>query len=416
MPLIYVDDNGFHRASRDDLRAYLEATFKGIHGPNIDLSSEVLDGQLVDALADEWDSIFSLAEQVYRMRSPAAATGAGLARLVQINGIKKQDPAPSVGTVTLTGVPGSIVPAGSLVGNAQPGVAATFATVADATIGGGGTVDVAVQSTNTGPVPGDDGDLSVVLTLVPGWTSVTNAAPVLLGNAGETDAKLRTRRAASVALSSVGILDGLEGALLQVPGVLQARVRENPEDTTQTLIDGAALAPHAIQAMVIGGDPAAVAQTIWEKRSLGVTMVGGTTVAHVDSQGVSHNIKFDTLGGGINEAPIYVEIHTATPLSSDDQGAIAQAIAQRGGGTLTVNEVVLPGSQIGEGVSVSDVYDAITALKFSSLPSLKVGKIFIGLAAWPTVEDDIPLAYNEIAAWAPTVDPDVGAQIKFVSP
>lgn len=412
MPLAFIDDTGIHVPRQDEVLAYINSIFYGVYGADIDISPSTDDGQRIGILSEALSDLFQLAVDIFNSRSPAGARGAALARLVKINGITKKDPAPSVGTVTLTGIPGSIVPAGSLVGNALPGVAATFATVVDATIGGGSTVDVGVQSTATGPIPGDVDDLSVVLTVIPGWTSVTNAAAVILGNTGETDAQLRVRRAASVALSSIGILDGLEAALLQVPGVLQARVWENPEDTTQTLAGGPTLAPHAIEVMTIDGDPAVIAQTIWEKRSLGVTMVGGTTVAHVDSQGVSHDIRFDTIGGGITLAPIYVEVHTAVALSPTEKALVAAAIAARGGGTLTVNGVALPGAQIGEAVSVSDIYDAITALKFSSLPNLKVGKIFIGLAPSPTLEDDIALAYNQIA----TFDPSVNVTTTFVSP
>ncbi len=159
---------------------------------------------------------------------------------------------------------------------------------------------------------------------------------------------------------------------------------------------------------------AAIAQTIWVRKSLGVTTVGLHTETVTDTQGVPHNIKFDVPGDGIFDKPIYVEVHTATPLSSDDQATVIKAIADRGKGLLPINGEFLPGSQIGETVSVSDVYDAITALKLTSMPSLKVGKIFIGLSASPTLEDDIPMFYDWIATWDATVG--VGAHTTFASP
>jgi uncharacterized phage protein gp47/JayE len=409
MPLIYIDDTGIHAARQDEILAYLQSVFKGIYGVDIDLATETPDGQFIGVLSEVWSDIFQVTVEVFNGRSPAGAIGAALARLVKINGITKKDPAYSSTTVTLGGINGSPVPAGALIGNSQPGVTATFKTLVDGVVGGAA---VPVQATVAGPIPGSAGDLSVPLTVVPGWTTVTNASGVALGTTGETDAVLRARRTASVALASIGILDGLEAALLQVPGVTQARVRENPEDTTQSLADGGTLVAHAIEAMVIGGDPAAIAETIWRKRSLGVTMVGGHVQSVTDSQGVAHDIKFDTLGSGIIGKPIYVEVHTATALSGDVQIQVAQAISDRGNGLLKINDVTLPGSQIAETVSVSDIYDAITALKFSTLPDLKVGKVFIGLAPSPTLEDDIPMAFNWIATW----DPGVSVQTTFVSP
>jgi uncharacterized phage protein gp47/JayE len=411
VPLIYVDRaTGLHRASRSDLRSYLESSLKGIYGAGIDLSPATQDGQLVDALTDVYDELLSVVVQIYSARSPTGATGAALARLVKINGVTKKGPAHSTGVVTLTSAatsPDVPVPAGARIGNSHPGVSATFETTEDVTIpGGGGTVDVDVRSTVTGPVRGNAHELTNIITAIPGWAMADNASAVVLGDDGETDAKLRARRAASVALPSQGIVDGLRGALLQLPDVKECIVRENPEDTIQTLPDGGALAPHAVQVIIRGGaDPKAIAETIWIKKSSGVTLVGATTYDVKDSRDKTHTMKWDTPA----EVPIYVTVHTAAPLASAAQDEISQAIANLGGGTFTLNGAPLPGSLIGEDVSVSDVFIAITALSATTQPDLKVSEIDIGLTANPTTTAPVAIAFNEIATWDP-------ANVSFASP
>jgi hypothetical protein len=420
----HIDETGFHRTTKAEYLANLKAGYRGIYGADINLDPDTADGQRLDKEASLLDELAQTLEDVYNGRSPAGAIGAALARLVGINGVTKKGPLFTTTSVVLGGIPGTVIPAGSLVG-ASSNATIKVQTTADATIGGGSVSPaVPVAALVYGAIVIPAGTLDTPLTVISGWTTVAQAADAAVGTTGETDAALRARRAASVALPSQAILDGLEAAILQITNVGQARVRENPADTTQTLADGGSLVAHAIEAMCLppdGGsfsseDLKAIAQVIWLKRSLGVTMVGGHTEVITDSQGVDHDISFDIPGAGIVLKPIYVEIHTATPLSSGDQDAVAQAIEARGRGLLKVNGVPLPGSKISEAVAASDVYDAITFLKLTTMPQLKVSKVLIGLTAWPTVEDDIPLAYNEIAAWGATVDPDVGAQIKFVSP
>jgi uncharacterized phage protein gp47/JayE len=402
MPLIYIDDTGIHAARLDEIKAYVESVLRGIYGLDIDLSTETTDGQLVGTLSEVWSDILQVCVQIYNARSPAGATGAALARLVKINGVTKKDPAPSTGTATLTSAStttaGVLVPAGSRLANAQPGVAATFMTTADATIpAGGGTVDVGIQSTVNGPIPGNAGDLTNIITVIPGWASVTNAADVTLGTTGETDAQLRTRRAASVALPSQGIVDGLRAAILQLSGVEQCIVRENPEDTVQTLADGGTLAPHAIQVIVKGGDHAEIAKTIWLKKSAGVTLVGAITATVTDSQGVDHDIKLDDP----TPTPIYVKVNTTSALSGDVQTAVKNSIVARGQGLLKLTGVPLPGSQIGEDVSVSDIYQAIAVLSVTTVPGLKVNEIDIGTSPSPTTDTPVAIAFDHIATWDP---------------
>jgi uncharacterized phage protein gp47/JayE len=398
----YLDSTGYHLTPASVRLANLKATAQGIFGTGIDLSPDSPDGKWLASLAQAQADTDALLNDIYNQRAPSGATGVQLARLALINGVKKKGPQFSTGTVTLSGTVGKVFPAGSLIGNSADATA-IFATDVDATIGGGGTSGpVNVTSSVAGPIAGDAGDLSVLLTVVNGITGVTNSEPVILGNDGESDDALRVRRTASVALPSQGIVDGLEASLLQVAGVTQARVRENPQDTTQTLADGGTLAPHAIQALVLGGAAADIARAIYLKRALGCTLVGSTTFNIADTQGVLHTMAWDVP----SDVNIYVTVTLSTSPGPGVANAIKAAIVAWGKGLLAYDGSVLtesgtkpayPGSQIGGAVRWAQSF-----IPINSIPGLDVLSVKLGTAPSPTLQADITLAYNQIATWDPS--------------
>lgn len=392
MPLCRIDGLGFHRATKKEIRDYLAMSYAGIF-PGGDFAPETPEGRWIDRLTDDLSGMIDVLGQMHAARSPSAALGAQLSRIARINGVTRNPPERSTGTVTCSGVAGTPIPAGSRIGNAAHSDA-IFETVADAVLEGG-VATVAVRSTVVGPVPGDAGDLSIPLTVISGWNSVTNPASVSLGNLGETDAELRTRRAGSVAINSQGIVDGLRAALLQVPDVTEAVVRENPEDTTQVIADGGPLAAHAIQCLVRGGAAAAIAQTIALRRAPGCTTVGAVEEGVVDAQGVSQTIRFDRP----DDHAVYVNVRTPAALTADEEASVRDAIVARGLGQLVVNGLTLPGSKISESVAPSDVWTAITALQLTTMPSLRVSGIDIGSSPSPSGDAEIAVPFDAIATW-----------------
>jgi uncharacterized phage protein gp47/JayE len=400
----YIDDTGYHRTGKADRLASLQASVRAIFGANIDLGPDTPDGQLLDGFAGYIDEIDQLVEAAYNARSPSQATGAALSRLVRLNGVARKSEAFATAILTLTGTNGTFVPKGSLVASSVDG-SVVFATDEDVTIAGSTAVSA------TAKVSGTLADtaiaahtLTVVLTVISGWNSSDNADDATNGAPGETDAQLRTRRALSVAMPSQGIVDGLEAHLLQILDVQDAVVRENPEDTTQTLADGGTLAPHAIQVIVEGGADLDVAQAIYLRRASGCTMVGSQVVSVPNSQGVGLDVRFDRA----DHLPVYVVVHSASALATDVQDQIKAAIVALGNGALMLNGTPLPGSKIGRGVAVSDIYAAIMVLTVTALPGLIVAGIDLGTSPSPTGAL-ISIAYNQIATWD-------SANVGFASP
>jgi uncharacterized phage protein gp47/JayE len=372
-----ITDAGFVKTRLDQRLADLETAVQGIFGSDIDLSPESPDGQLLGVFAEALADLDDLAEAVYNGRSPAGARGASLARLVRLNGLTKKAAQFSTATVTLGGSPGAVIPIGALVTSSiDPTV--VFETTGANTIGGGGTIAAAMRATVSGPLRAPAGTLTIVTTVVSGWTSAVNGSDAAVGNDDESDPTLRLRREASVALPSQGIIDGLYAALVQDADVTRAKVYENPTDVP----DANGLPRHSINVIVQGGDPVDIANSIWLKKSVGVTQVGAVSQTITDIQGITHTMRFDRPV----DAPIWITIVTAaTPvLGMDTKAAIADAIVAWG----------LANSDIGSDVIWSQLFVPI-----NTIPGLNIINLYIGLAEFPTFQANIVMDFNAIATW-----------------
>ena len=105
------------------------------------------------------------------------------------------------------------------------------------TIGAGGYVDLVFACATTGPIacPGasaPNGYLNRIYQAIPGWDSINNSADGVLGRLVENRSQFESRRQLMVAQNAAGWADAVLGAVLAVPGVLDAYVYENPLGVT----------------------------------------------------------------------------------------------------------------------------------------------------------------------------------------
>lgn len=388
-----IDDSGFTRDRLDIIKANADAAMRQIYGENADLTTSSPDGQYTAITSEAADTVGQLAEDVFNARSPANASGAALSRLVRLAGIARNPASYSTADVVHTGTPGTVIPDGSLIDTGtEP--AAHFRTVGDATIGSGGSVAGTVRSTTTGPVFGAAGAISVIKTVISGWTSVTNAAAVNLGSDQETDAALRVRFRASAALSSKSVIDGLYAALANVAGVSDAAVFENKTGSPISRAGATDLPPNSIQAVVRGGLDASIAAAIWAKASGGVTLVGATTGFVTDAQGNLQAVKYDRP----TRTDVYVVVSlkyptiTGAPPSDALKAAISKAVADFGNATSRVGAVVVRAqlnAPVLAAIGGDQTKPSATRLNF----------ITIGLTAGLQASSDLFMPFNAYASW-----------------
>jgi len=279
-----IDANGITAPSYNDIYSSLQASFYQIYGSDAYITPDSQDGQLLAIFAQAMHDANQATIMAYNNFSPATAVGVGLSSVVKINDISRAVASASQVDVTLTGVAGTIINngvVGDTLGNKWnlPG----YVLIPPA-----GTVTVTATSQALGAIPATVGSITKILTPVTNWQTVTNADSASLGEPVESDGQLRSRQAVSPALNSKTVAQGIEAALLAIPGVTYLKLYENDTNTT----DSNGLPAHSIGVVIEGGDATTIANTILVTKGVGVATYGTTTVAVPDISGAMRNINF----------------------------------------------------------------------------------------------------------------------------
>lgn len=364
--------SGFSRKRLVDIKADIETALKSAFGENIDLDPQSGFGQFVgilsEALSDQWES----QENVYNSQYPSTAQGNQLSNVVQYNGIERQAASKSTVTATLSGVDGTIIPAGS-----QASVAATgdiFVTLSDVTISSG-FATVQMEALETGVISAVAGTLTNIETPIFGWTSITNASDATEGQAEETDAELRVRREQSTQALGQNLIDSLFGQLLNLDGVIDAVVKDN-----KTAVPADGIPAYQFLVSIVGGVDAEIAEAIWKNTPQGIASSGTTTVVYVDDQGFPQDVKFTRPA----EVDIYfkVDITTGTEFPGSGSDDIKDAIVAYG----------IENFKISDDVILSEFYTPI-----NTIPGITTIDLRIGLTPSPTGTSNITIDLDEVS-------------------
>ena len=375
-----VGPDGFQCDDLATILANLQSQMQTIFGTDIDLDPDTVDGQTLGIYAESKVDSDQLSQDVYNQFNPQTATGVGLSRLVELNGIRRIAGVASQVTIHCTGTTGTHIPIGSVVActlNQEQ-----FETIQDGVIDSTGSIDISALAANTGAVQAPAGTLTVIVTPVFGWQTATNAQAALIGRDEETDEELRVRRAQSTATPAQSVPESLYGAIANIPEVVQVRLYENYEETTDPITG---LPPHSFSAVVQGGADQDIANAIWNRASIGPTQVGSTSVVVTDVQGFTHTIKF--------QRPTPVRIYMAIsvhPLTGWGDQLLTQM-------QTTIADWAVANWLIGTTIIYSRIYEPINTLP----NNFSVYSLTVDTNTPPTNKADISIAYASIATLNP---------------
>lgn len=237
-------------------------------------------------LAELWQ----LAQASYAALYPDSANDASLTNVASITGTARSASSKTtVPGVLVTLDPNISLPAGSVANLASQPNARFLSDVEVPANPAGGTFPVDFTAEDDGATVVVPGQLSEIAEPVAGWTVVTNPAAGATGTDTETDAELRTKRAAELQASGSTSVDAIRADLLRLDTVVDARVFENDTD----IVDGSGRPPHSVHAVLRGGVAADVAQQIFISKAAGIATFGVESNVVIDSSGVSHTIRHD---------------------------------------------------------------------------------------------------------------------------
>jgi uncharacterized phage protein gp47/JayE len=279
-----ISPTGITAPSYADILLSLQASFRSIYGPDIVLTPDSQDGQLLAIFAAAINDSNNSAIATYASFSPSTAQGSALSSNVKINGLARLVPSNSSSDVTIIGQAGTIINDGVV--EDDNGYRWTLPSVVTVPIGG--SIIVTATCTTLGAITAAAHTITKIITPTQGWQTVDNAAEAVVGAPVESDATLRQRQAVSTALPAQTVLEGIYGAVANISGVQELRAYENDTNTT----DSNGLPPHSISFVVNGGDALAIAEAIASKKSPGTATYGTTSEIVIDQNGVPDTIKF----------------------------------------------------------------------------------------------------------------------------
>lgn len=233
-----------------------------------------------------------------------------------------------------------------------------------------------VTAIEDGPIIGPAGTLNTILTPVAGLDSVINVTDVSIGRLTETDNELRLRRAETLQTAGASTPEAIVARIRSLNGVEDVFIFENQNNVPDT--DGRP--PHSFELVVSGGAEQEIIQLLWEVKPAGIKTVGQITGTATDSTGQPQTIRFSR--------PTEVEIFLEVDLTIDTTIFPANGLA------AAEQAFVTQGNSFGIGRDVIVTPALICAL--NNIPGILGIDVRIGTSAGPTLDDNIPIAINEI--------------------
>lgn len=276
----------------------LEDGMKAIYGSDINVDSNSPDGQAINLFAQAIQDLKELIVQVYNSFDPDNAVGRVLDERVVINNIQRKGGTYTQQLVEITtdralNLEGLDADAENPDGEGytvSDDAGNEFILLDSQTIGGAGTNAFTFRAKNIGQVETLPNTITNPVSVVLGVTNINNpSVATSIGENEETDAELKLRREKSVALGSLGYLDGLLGAILNLDGVSDAQIYENITNA----VDGDGIPAHGIWAIVEGGANTEIGEQIYTKKSYGSNMKGAVSVDVIGDNGLPFTALFD---------------------------------------------------------------------------------------------------------------------------
>ncbi len=261
---------------------------------------------------------------------PGFAQGRFLDAICRIYFLQRNPGQSTAVSCTCIGAVGTIILPNSLAQdtNVPP---STYFCVSGGQIGASGQITLQFQNMQTGPIPCPAGTLTTIYRTIPGWDAIVNPADGVLGENVETDYQLRVRRKNSVAANSLGQDTSVEGAVLKVPGVVDAYVTDNyngyPVAITPKAIANGSISGTTLTISEVLEGTVAVGQSVTGSAGKNVPVLAGTVI--VSGSGLSwvvnhsQTVNATTLNfGGVVVPPNSLYAAVAGGLATD----VAQAI------------------------------------------------------------------------------------------
>lgn len=350
----YLTDSGVITPDVSDVKTDVQNEFTELFGTALDLTASTPQGRLIELFTMERSFVLNLCAALANQVNLDTASGQFLDAIASFFGISRFKATRTRVLVTVTGVPNTVIPAGSLVKNDDGKV---FFFENNCTIQQNGQNTAYVLAQEYGAIPCAINSLKTIISQILGWESVINQASATIGSEDESDYSLR-QRIKKARYSGVSLLQDVNSALSAVENIRSSFVYNNP--TSETVVyDSVSVPPHSILAVVDGGTNLDVATALFDKVSAGCgyAEISGQSVSQTVIDG-AYGVAYDVVFNRPEEINFEVNISVNKNNYTGDNlvQEVKNAILFWAGGNLNSVE----GLRIGRDVSPFEIAAAVS--------------------------------------------------------
>lgn len=371
----YIDGNGVHIPTYEDRLEALVSAYRRIFGAEICLEPSAPDYQLLSVFAKALDDLSQIILVDFASRNPLYASGVALDLLMPLFGLSRGGATYSTAALTLRGTPGAVLPAAPEALDDSGYIWACQ--TAGIQLNESGEALVTAVCATPGAVAAPAGSIRRLVSPIPGLFSAVNAAAAVPGTEAETDASCRRRMRIAAAGTGVGTLEAIRSAVLSVPNVSACKICENDGDET----DARGIPGHSLCVLFSGGNAAAVAQAVFNKKAPGIGTCGTLAQRVTDAWGGEHTVRLQRITNA--SVALTVEIRPLTGYAAGTADAVKAALAAYGNGLAVGQELVVSSL-------VPVCYGAVP----SAAPTFSVS-LLTATCGETTTSDVLPAVWNQ---------------------
>lgn len=294
-----LNENGLTISSSNEIREWLEQSYRMIYGDDIVLDSNTSDGQLLDILTQMNTDLRERLTELYNQQNPDSVRGIAQDKMYRINNLFRKGGSFTIQTLTLT-LNSTVAKLQGLDANYNDVTATAYGFTDNSGMAWylidtqenltAGVHDLLFRCSQLGNITPVLNSIVNPIEIVSGVVSATNGiAPVSIGVTEETDEDFATRRQRSTEDRSQNTVDSMRGAILDLAGVVDALVYQNNTDETDLINN---IKAHQIWVIVEGGASSDIATAIYANIA-SASMKGDVEVDILTTSGQTFTAKFD---------------------------------------------------------------------------------------------------------------------------
>lgn len=288
--------------------------------------------------------------------------------------ISRQPATYTTTNAVIGGTAGTVIPTGT---RFQSTAGNIFVSMTAYTIGS--STPLRVRAQETGPIPCLPNTLTQIIDFIDGLETVNNPGQPTLGTDLESDTAFRERIRKSLNINSISILSAIKSNLENLPGVISSYCYENYTNTSVN-VDDIIVPARSLLAVVDGGDPAQIAQVLYNKKTIGTGYVESSSNPDIvietqevtdPAYGTAYTVKF----ARPQSIPIYIDITVGRQeyAGEDLETSVKNAIITWARGENPEVE----GPSIGLNISPFEIGAAVS----NTIPEIYIRDVKIGKSA-----------------------------------